>query len=126
MLYVCRLSVSNDLKYDAIRYCTCYAQHIIINCYIYQNFFPFPLPSFVFLHFPPAHHSFQHFVFLVYLVIFFVYRDLHDVGAKKISVFALNKVSEPSFVARNLIIIILYSSVMVKSVAREMGGSRKE
>ena len=47
-------------------------------------------------------------------------------GAKKISVFALNKVSEPSFVARNLIIIILYSSVMVKSVAREMGGSRKE
>ena len=69
---------------------------------------------------------FSIFVFLVYLVIFFVYRDLHDVGAKKISVFALNKVSEPSFVARNLIIIILYSSVMVKSVAREMGGSRKE
>lgn len=71
MLYVCRLSVSNDLKYDAIRYCMCYARHIIINCYIYQNFFPFPLPFFVYLHFTPAHHSFQHFVFLVYLIIFF-------------------------------------------------------
>ena len=123
ILYACRLSVSNDLKYDAIRYVLCTTHYY---CYTYQNFSHSLSPFSYFFIFLLPIILFSIFVFLVYLLIFFCCRDLHDVGAKKISVFALNKVSEPSFVARNLIIIIMYSSVMVKSVAREMGGSRKE
>lgn len=96
MLYACRLSVSNDLKYDAIRYVLCTTHYY---CYTYLNFSHSLFPFFVYLHFPPAHHSFQHFCFSCLLNnYFFCYRDLHDVGAKKISVFALNKVSEPALV----------------------------
>ena len=97
MLYACRLSVSNDLKYDAIRYSMCYAQHIIIV--ILTKIFPIPCSpfSYFFIFLLPI-ILFSIFVFLVYLIIIFFYRDLHDVGAKKISVFALNKVSEPALV----------------------------
>ena len=86
MLYVCRLSVSNDLKYDAIRYVLCTTH---CYCYTYLNFSHSLFPFFVYLHFPPAHHSFQHFCISCLLNNYFFVTEIYMMWGQRRSAFLL-------------------------------------
>ena len=90
----CRLSVSNDLKYDAIRLNICMVNHTA-TCDLYHYF----------------------------------YRDLRDIGAKKIAVHSLNKVFVSAPYCCYLIVLLTFhyhcSFIMVRSAGREMAVSRR-